>query len=122
MNPTRVIFGLHTVSARLRADARSVIELCVDDSRDDHRMRDLLQTAESVGVLPASCGVLPESIGMLPASWGVVPESMGLLPVSGAVRAGLDPHAVRARSEARATNERMFMEPPKRGEERWGRP
>ncbi len=50
MNPTRVIFGLHTVLARLRADARSIIELCVDDSRDDHRMRDLLQSAESAGV------------------------------------------------------------------------
>ncbi len=48
----RVVFGFHAVLARLRADPRSLLELFVDESRKDARMKDLLAAAERAGVRP----------------------------------------------------------------------
>jgi 23S rRNA (guanosine2251-2'-O)-methyltransferase len=46
----RVVFGFHTVLARLRADPGSVIEIFLDESRVDARARDLASTAERLNV------------------------------------------------------------------------
>jgi len=46
----RVLYGFHAVLARLRADPSSVLELYVDESRHDARIRDLATTAERAGV------------------------------------------------------------------------
>jgi len=47
-----LVFGFHSVTARLRQAADSVRELYADRSRDDGRMRDLLQAASAAGVEP----------------------------------------------------------------------
>jgi len=47
--PERVIFGFHTVLARLRADPKSVLEVFLDESRKDARARDFAATVESAG-------------------------------------------------------------------------
>jgi 23S rRNA (guanosine2251-2'-O)-methyltransferase len=46
----RVVFGFHAVLARLRADPASVIEVFVDEARNDARARDLASAAERAGV------------------------------------------------------------------------
>lgn len=46
----RVVYGFHAVLARLRADPSSVLELYVDASRHDARIRDVAATAERAGV------------------------------------------------------------------------
>ena len=46
----RVVFGFHTVLARLRADPGSVVEIFLDESRVDARARDLATTAERLNV------------------------------------------------------------------------
>jgi len=46
----RVVFGFHAVLARLRADPSSVLELYVDASRHDARIRDVATQAERAGV------------------------------------------------------------------------
>ena len=46
----RVVLGFHAVLARLRAEPASIIELFVDETRDDARVKDLLATAERAGV------------------------------------------------------------------------
>ena len=46
----RVVFGFHAVLARLRADPASVIEVFVDEARNDARARDLAAAAERSGV------------------------------------------------------------------------
>src|SRR3954467_2593543 len=46
----RVVFGFHAVLARLRADAASVVEIFLDETRNDARARDLAATAERAGV------------------------------------------------------------------------
>jgi 23S rRNA (guanosine2251-2'-O)-methyltransferase len=46
----RVVFGFHAVLSRLRADPTSIVELFVDESRNDARIRDLATTAERGGV------------------------------------------------------------------------
>ena len=46
----RVVFGFHAVVSRLRADPSSVLELFVDETRHDARIRDLATTAERAGV------------------------------------------------------------------------
>jgi 23S rRNA (guanosine2251-2'-O)-methyltransferase len=46
----RVISGFHAVQARLRADPSSVIEIFLDERRDDARARDLAALAESRSV------------------------------------------------------------------------
>src|SRR5688572_23207157 len=46
----RVVFGFHAVLSRLRADPSSIVELFVDEGRNDARIRDLATTAERGGV------------------------------------------------------------------------
>ena len=46
----RVVFGFHAVLARLRADPKSVIEIFVDETRNDARIRDVVAIAERAGV------------------------------------------------------------------------
>src|SRR5204862_7035301 len=46
----RVVFGFHAVLARLRADPSSVVEIFLDETRNDARARDLVATAERAGV------------------------------------------------------------------------
>ncbi len=50
MKAARALFGFHAVLARLRADPSSVIEIFLDEGRDDARARDLVALAESRGV------------------------------------------------------------------------
>jgi 23S rRNA (guanosine2251-2'-O)-methyltransferase len=45
----RVIFGFHTVLARLRADPKSVLEVFLDEARKDARARDFAAQVESAG-------------------------------------------------------------------------
>ena len=47
--PERVIFGFHTVLARLRADPKSVIEVFLDESRKDARAKDFAAQVERAG-------------------------------------------------------------------------
>lgn len=47
---SKLIFGFHTVTARLRHDAASVEEIYVDASRHDRRMGDLLRAAKGANV------------------------------------------------------------------------
>jgi 23S rRNA (guanosine2251-2'-O)-methyltransferase len=42
----RVVFGFHAVLARLRADPAGVIEIFVDETRNDARSKDLITAAE----------------------------------------------------------------------------
>jgi 23S rRNA (guanosine2251-2'-O)-methyltransferase len=46
----RVVFGFHAVLARLRADPQSVLELFVDETRHDARIKDVATVAERAGV------------------------------------------------------------------------
>jgi 23S rRNA (guanosine2251-2'-O)-methyltransferase len=46
----RVVFGFHAVLARLRADPSSVVEIFVDETRQDGRLRDLVAVAERARV------------------------------------------------------------------------
>jgi len=46
----RVVFGFHAVLSRLRADPASVLEIFLDESRNDGRGRDLAAAAERAGV------------------------------------------------------------------------
>jgi 23S rRNA (guanosine2251-2'-O)-methyltransferase len=46
----RVVFGFHAVLARLRADPSSVLEIFLDETRNDARARDLASVAERAGV------------------------------------------------------------------------
>ena len=50
MKEPRVVFGFHAVLARLRADPKSVVEVFVDETRGDARIRDLATQAERAGV------------------------------------------------------------------------
>jgi 23S rRNA (guanosine2251-2'-O)-methyltransferase len=50
MKEPRVVFGFHAVLARLRADPKSVVEVFVDEARQDGRMKDLVASAERSGV------------------------------------------------------------------------
>ncbi|MFA7300194.1 MAG: 23S rRNA (guanosine(2251)-2'-O)-methyltransferase RlmB [Sideroxydans sp.] len=50
MAESRIIHGFHSVTARIRQNADSVLELFVDPQRKDPRARDLLRLAESNGV------------------------------------------------------------------------
>ncbi|HEV2612228.1 MAG TPA: 23S rRNA (guanosine(2251)-2'-O)-methyltransferase RlmB [Noviherbaspirillum sp.] len=47
---SKMIFGFHAVTARLRHDASSVEEIYVDASRHDRRMQELLRAAEAAKV------------------------------------------------------------------------
>lgn len=46
----RVVFGFHAVLARLRADPKSVVEVFLDETRNDARARDLAAMAQRSGV------------------------------------------------------------------------
>ena len=46
----RVVFGFHAVLARLRADPQSVLEIFLDETRNDARGKDLAAAAERAGV------------------------------------------------------------------------
>ena len=46
----RVVFGFHAVLARLRADPKSVLEIFVDETRNDGRMKDLVCAAQRSSV------------------------------------------------------------------------
>src|SRR3954468_6910617 len=46
----RVVFGFHAILARLRADPQSVLEIFLDETRNDARVRDLVAAAERAGV------------------------------------------------------------------------
>ncbi len=46
----RVVFGFHAVLARLRADPKSVVEIFLDETRNDARGKDLISIAERAGV------------------------------------------------------------------------
>src|SRR4030095_5750166 len=52
----RVVFGFHAVLARLRADPKSVIEVFLDETRNDARAKDLAAVAKRSGV---SCHLVP---------------------------------------------------------------
>ncbi len=50
MSMTRIVFGFHAVSSRLRQNPASVQEICIDKTRKDARMQDLLAIAAQKGV------------------------------------------------------------------------
>ena len=50
MAESRIIYGFHSVTSRLRAGAGSVKELYLDASREDRRAQELLKAAEGRGV------------------------------------------------------------------------
>jgi 23S rRNA (guanosine2251-2'-O)-methyltransferase len=50
MKEPRVVFGFHAVLARLRADPKSVLEIFVDETRNDARMKDLVSAAQRSSV------------------------------------------------------------------------
>lgn len=50
MSAPKVLFGFHAVGVRLRTAPASIIELYVDVSRRDARMRQFLQKAQEAGV------------------------------------------------------------------------
>ena len=43
---SKMIFGFHAVTARLRHEASSVEEIYIDAGRHDQRMKDLIRAAE----------------------------------------------------------------------------
>jgi 23S rRNA (guanosine2251-2'-O)-methyltransferase len=50
MKEPRVVFGFHAVLSRLRADPKSVVEIFLDETRNDARAKDLAALAERTGV------------------------------------------------------------------------
>src|SRR2546429_9807308 len=50
MKEPRVVFGFHAVLARLRAEPKSVLEIFLDEARNDARGKDLAVLAERAGV------------------------------------------------------------------------
>jgi len=46
MKGPRVVFGFHAVLSRLRADPASVVEIFLDEARNDSRVKDLVAVAE----------------------------------------------------------------------------
>lgn len=62
---SRWMYGFHAVKARLRSAPRSVIEVWVDESRQDARMRDFLAALASAGVVArmADGGRLDKMVG-----------------------------------------------------------
>lgn len=49
MSAERVVFGFHTVLARLRADPKSVLEVFLDEARKDARAKDFAAQVERAG-------------------------------------------------------------------------
>lgn len=52
MSAPKVLFGFHAVGVRLRTAPKSILELYVDASRKDARMRQFLQKAQEAGLRP----------------------------------------------------------------------
>jgi 23S rRNA (guanosine2251-2'-O)-methyltransferase len=50
MSESRLIYGFHAVTGRLRQNAASIREIYLDSSRADRRTKDLVQRAEERGV------------------------------------------------------------------------
>ncbi len=50
MNETRLIYGFHAVTSRLRQNAASVKEIVLDEGREDRRARELVRLAGERGV------------------------------------------------------------------------
>ena len=46
----RIIYGFHAVTARIRSDASTVTEVFLDAARQDGRVKDLRELAESKGI------------------------------------------------------------------------
>lgn len=55
MSNTRLIFGFHAVTSRLRQNPDSIKEVFLDAARRDQRARDLAKLAESQGVRLIAC-------------------------------------------------------------------
>jgi len=55
MSSSRLIYGFHAVTAKLRHDPEAVKEILVDATRQDARARDLLRHAELQGVKVIAC-------------------------------------------------------------------
>ena len=49
MPPTRIIYGFHPVTSRLRQSPQSVKEVFLDAARDDRRSQEFMKTVESRG-------------------------------------------------------------------------
>ena len=47
---SKMIFGFHAVTSRIRHEASSVEEIYIDSGRSDGRMKELIQAAKSAGV------------------------------------------------------------------------
>ena len=52
MSTPKVLFGFHSVGVRLRTAPKSILELYVDATRRDGRMRQFLQKAQESGLRP----------------------------------------------------------------------
>ena len=48
VQPERIIFGFHTILARLRADPKSVLEVFLDEARKDARAKDFAATVDAI--------------------------------------------------------------------------
>jgi 23S rRNA (guanosine2251-2'-O)-methyltransferase len=62
---SKLIFGFHAITARLRHEAASIEEIYVDAERHDQRMRDLLRAAQEakVRIIQAEEGRLSAMVG-----------------------------------------------------------
>ena len=62
---SKMIFGFHAVTARLRHEASSVEEIYIDAGRHDQRMKDLIRAAEGakVRIIPADDARLSSIVG-----------------------------------------------------------
>ena len=52
MSSPKVLFGFHAVGVRLRTSPKSILEIYVDTSRRDARMRQFLQKVQEAGLRP----------------------------------------------------------------------
>lgn len=52
MSAAKVLFGFHAVGVRLRTAPKSIVELYVDATRKDARMRQFVQKAQEAGLRP----------------------------------------------------------------------
>jgi 23S rRNA (guanosine2251-2'-O)-methyltransferase len=52
MSSPKVLFGFHAVGVRLRTAPKTIVELYVDATRKDARMRQFLQKAQEAGLRP----------------------------------------------------------------------
>lgn len=67
MSSTRLIYGFHAVTAKLRHDVDAVKEILLDADRQDARVRDLVRQAERLGV-PVTLADSKRLDGMLPGA------------------------------------------------------